>query len=282
MSEDEAGTVLGSGPLAGQVAIVTGCGNRDGMGRAIALALSEAGAAVAVTDVSRSSPAADSDWRGIDSLAAEIEAAGRRALPVVCDVTSETQVDAMVATVADELGRVDVLVNNAAAPHGADRDWSWNVGRDAFDKVLAVNCTGTFLCSTAVVRHLLDRGAPGRVINIGSSAGRQGMPQRAAYSASKFAVIGLTQSLAQELATSGITVNAVCPGPTSTPRQRSTASRLESGDEQPNERFKVTTTPVGRLGAPADVSRMVVFLADPAADFITGQSFNVDGGFVMS
>ena len=284
--------------LSGHVAMVTGCGRKEGMGRAIALALSRAGASVVVTDIparrggaeptataeppNETASAAEPPWGGLDSLVEEIEALGGQALALFGDVSSEEDVERTMAEAVGHFGQVDILVNNAAAPHGEDRAWAWEVPYHAFQRVLAINCGGAFLCSRAVLRHLLSRKSGGRIINISSSAGRQGLPQRAAYSASKFAIIGLTQSLAHEVADKGITVNALCPGPSATSRHAATVERLQAGSEQANPRFNVTSTPVGRLGTPDDIARAVVFLADPAASHITGQSLNVDGGFIMS
>ena len=136
---------------------------------------------------------------------------------------------------------------------------------------MRINTTGVFLMSRAVVRHLLDRGAPGRIISISSGAGRRGYARRAAYSASKFAVHGLTESMALELAPHRITVNAVAPGTVATDRQVSRESRAGEGAVPP-------PAPVGRLGTPDDIARAVVFLADAAASYITGQILSVDGG----
>ena len=136
--------------------------------------------------------------------------------------------------------------------------------------MVRINTIGVFLMSGAVVRHLLGRGAQGRIINISSGAGRRGMARRAAYCASKFAVHGLTESMALELAPHGITVNAIAPGAMDTARQSSREGR--GADALP------PAVPAGRIGVPDDIARAVVFLADPAADYITGQVLAVDGG----
>jgi NAD(P)-dependent dehydrogenase (short-subunit alcohol dehydrogenase family) len=143
---------------------------------------------------------------------------------------------------------------------------------------MRVNTKGVFLLSTAVVRHLLDRRTPGRIINIASGAGRRGYPQRGAYAASKFAVIGLTQVMALELASHAITVNAVCPGAIGTSRQAHT--RPVAADA-PDANPLIPPIPVGRMGRPGDIARAVLFLADPAADYITGECINVNGGVLM-
>ena len=147
---------------------------------------------------------------------------------------------------------------------------------------MRVNTKGVFLVSGAMIRHLLDRSASsGRIINIASSAGRRGLPQRAAYSASKFATIGLTQVMAIELAPHGITVNAVCPGVVNTSRYQARANRAGSDAADPAI-AALDNPPVGRIGEPEDVARAVLFLSEKSADFITGQAVNIDGGIVMA
>lgn len=273
--------------LEGKVALVTGCGRYKGIGRAIALALARAGADVAVSDVEavgrRNMTELDQietslDWKGLESMVAEISTLGRRAAAFTGDVGIKADAERLVADTVSRLGSLDILVNNAGAPHGADRNWTWIVPEEAFDDVMRINAKGAFLMSGAAVRHMLGRGAKGRIINIASGAGKRGFPQRAAYCASKFAVIGLTQSMAQELGDRGITVNAVCPGPIDTARQASRGGQAAAGSGTQTS----FATPVPRLGVAADIAHAVLFLADPDSDFITGQSVNVDGGLLMS
>ena len=278
--------------LDGQVALVTGCGRVKGIGRATALALAGAGADLAITDVApvgtrnvreAGEEEARLGWKGLESLAAEIEQLGRRVLPLIGDVSVKADAERMVRETIERFGKVDILVNNAGAPHGADRDWFWEVPEDAYDKVLAVNPKGNFLMSQPVARHLLERGEGGRIINLASVAGKVGSPRRAVYNASKFGVIGLTQAMAQELAPHKITVNAVCPGATDTARNASSRARAAAIPDEASARTNQMSgaAPVGRLGTPTDIARMIVFLCDPESDFITGQSINVDGGSVM-
>ena len=278
------------GILDGRIVLVTGCARMNGLGRAIARALAEAGADVAVTDVAtggaknvleKSTAEAQAGWQGLASVVKEVESLGRRSRALLGDVGDQADAERMVREAVETLGRIDILVNNAGAPHGADRNWSWEIPADAFDTVMRINARGTFLMSTAVARHLLSRkdaGKGGRIINMSSSSGQRGLQQRAAYCASKFAIIGLTQTMALELAPHGITVNAICPGPIATARSESTRARSEAGKD---EGLKLGTTPVGRIGQPMDVARAVVWLADPAADFVTGQSIAVNGGTHM-
>jgi NAD(P)-dependent dehydrogenase (short-subunit alcohol dehydrogenase family) len=275
------------GVLAGQVAFVTGCARRSGLGAAIALELARAGADLALVDVARSGSrnagesVAASDADGLERLADEIRALGRRVWTGVGDVGDARDVEQMVGGAVDALGRIDTLVNNAAAPHGADRAWTWDVPPEAFELVMRTNTTGPFLVSSAVVRHLLGRDAEfGRIVNIASAAGRRGLPQRAAYCASKFALVGLTQVLAVELADRRITVNAVCPGAIATARHDARLERQRSGAPDASTAM-LGLPPVGHVGSPDDVARAVLFLVDPSAGFITGQIVGVDGGFVM-
>jgi NAD(P)-dependent dehydrogenase (short-subunit alcohol dehydrogenase family) len=273
--------------LDGRVAIVTGCGKKRGIGRAISLALASAGADVAVTDVDphgrldsgriREDDFSGDAWRGLESLVAEIEGMGRRAVGLLGDVSVEADADRLVREAIDQLGEVDILVNNAAAPHGEDRDAFWNVPTEAFDNVMGINVRGVFLMSRAVARHLISRSSTGAIVNIASVGGKRGFPRRVAYCASKFAVIGATQSMALDLAPFGVRVNAVCPDQISTDRLSDTHAKVAAGVDT----SAATTTPLGRLGGPAEVADAVAFLVSPQAEFITGQALSIDGGSTM-
>ena len=263
-------------PLLRSVALVTGCSRPAGIGRAIALGLARAGADVAVTARDRPRPEGDP----LDALVGEIGRIGRTGLAVRGDVGVTEDADRMVAETVEKLGRVDVLVNNAAAPHGADRGPTWEVPEEAFDEVIRVNTKGVFLMSAAVVRHLLARGAPGRIVNIGSGVARRGMANRAAYSASKAAVASLTQSMATELGPHGIAVNTVNPGYIRT--GRSAPGGWERLQEASRGSGVGLTVPLARSGGPGRVALVVVFLAGPTSDYVTGQAINVDGGLMMN
>jgi 3-oxoacyl-[acyl-carrier protein] reductase len=271
---------MSAGPLEGAAALVTGCGRQNGLGRAVALALGRAGADLAVTDLvpggtRNALESEETGWRGLPYLVEELGALGSEAVAVVGDVGSKRDAEQMVAVAVDALGRVDILVNNAGAPHGADRTWTWDVPEAACDLGMRVNVNGPFFLSSAIARHLLARGAPGRIVNIASLAGQRGYAQRAAYCASKAALISLTQTMALELAPHGVTVNAVCPGPVATARH---TSRLAREQTDPVSAAAPPPTPVGRVAHPDEIARAVLFLADPAASFITGECVNVDGG----
>ncbi|MFZ4675073.1 MAG: 3-oxoacyl-[acyl-carrier-protein] reductase [Nodosilinea sp.] len=245
--------------LAGQVAVVTGASR--GIGRAVAIALAAAGAQV-VVNYARSSTAAD-------EVVAEIAAAGGSAVAIQADVSQADQVDGLINGTLKQFGRVDVLVNNA----GITRDTLLlRMKLEDWQAVIDLNLTGVFLCTRAVAKIMLKQRS-GRIINIASVAGQMGNPGQANYSAAKAGVIGFTKTVAKELASRGITANAVAPGFIET----------DMTDDLGNTDEIRKFIPLGRFGQPEDIAGMVRFLAaDPAAAYITGQVFNVDGGMVMA
>ncbi|BAY94925.1 MULTISPECIES: 3-oxoacyl-[acyl-carrier-protein] reductase [unclassified Tolypothrix] len=245
--------------LRGQVAIITGASR--GIGRAIALELASYGANVVVNYASSSGAA--------DSLVAEITAAGGEALALQADVSKLDQVEALFNTVIDKFKRIDILVNNA----GITRDTLLlRMKPEDWQAVIDLNLTGVFLCTRSASKVMLKQRS-GRIINIASVAGQMGNPGQANYSAAKAGVIGFTKTVAKELASRGITVNAVAPGFISTDM----TSNLSNTEEI------LKFIPLGRYGQPEEIAGMVRFLAaDPAAAYITGQVFNVDGGMVMA
>ena len=272
-----------------KIVLVTGCARARGMGRAMSVAFARAGADLAVTDVAPGGTRNENEegleeirlgWKGLESLAGEIENLGRRVLTMVGDVSRADDTERFVAETLARFGRIDVLVNNAAAPHGADRRLVWEVPEDAWDLVIDVNLKGTFLMSRAVIPHMLSRGR-GRIINMASVSGKRGTPRRGAYTASKFGVIGLTQVLAQELAARGITVNAICPGSVDTSRRESTTRRERALAERDPAAPVLALPPTGRIARPDDIARLALFVASDESDHITGQAWNVDGGTVM-
>jgi 3-oxoacyl-[acyl-carrier protein] reductase len=274
----------------GKTVLITGCARARGMGRAITVSFARAGADIVATDVASGGTWNDNEegleeirlgWKGLESLTTEIEGLGRRSVTLVGDVSRAADVDRMVAEALARLGRLDVLVNNAAAPHCADRRLLWEVPEQAWDVVLGVNLKGVYLISRAVIPHMLARGS-GRIINMASISGKRGTPRRGAYTASKFGVIGLTQVLAQELASHSITVNAICPGTVDTSRHESTSRRERAlAESEPNALPPFKRVPVGRIARPDDIARLAVFFASEQSDNITGQAWNVDGGMVM-
>jgi len=272
--------------LEGKVALVTGAGGQHGLGRAIAVRLAQEGAHIVANDVVMqrlNSP----EWAGLPDLVREIEGVGRQALPVIADVANAAQVDAMVAQAVQHFGRIDILINNAGALAGRDRVPVVELDEDEWDRIQRVNVKGTFLCSRAVARHLIEQGQGGRIINISSTAGKRGMARYAAYCASKFAVRGFTQSLAMELAPYQITVNAICPGLMDTERVADIAAALApSGVSAAAQRqFMIDqaneSTPLGRVGQATDVAKTAAFLASAEAEYLTGLSVNVAGGALL-
>ncbi len=275
--------------LEDKVAIVTGAGRMRGIGRAVALRLAEEGADVAVTAIRRSPeefPQAEREagWKGVESVAAEIERLGRRALAMDVDVTDAAQVEAMVARTQAELGRIDVLVNNAGLAIVSGEKSLWEMDDDEWRREVDVNLTGVYHCCKAVAAVLVDQGEGGKIVNMSSLAGRQAQPQYGGYTPAKFGVIGLTQMLAKELAPHRVNVNAVCPGSTDTDMMdgtfRRTGERMGIPFEMVKEGVK-RFIPLGRQAGPAEIAAVVTYLASPHADYITGQAINVDGGVVM-
>ena len=274
--------------LNGKVALVTGAGGKNGIGRAIATRLAKEGADVAVNDITEHPYAADqADWQGLPDLVHEIEAMGRDAISVVADVADIEQVKAMVDQTVAHFGKIDILVNNAGTIAGKDRVPVVDLAEEDWDRVQRVNVKGVFLCSQAVARHLIKQGTGGKIINMSSVTGKRGSARFAAYSASKFAVIGFTQSLACELAPYQVNVNAICPGLVDTERFGHLASVLMpqnlSADEQLSEyvRRSEAAVPIGRLAEGADVAKMAAFLASDEAAYLSGVSITVSGGTVM-
>jgi NAD(P)-dependent dehydrogenase (short-subunit alcohol dehydrogenase family) len=274
--------------LNGKVALVTGAGGKNGIGRAIATRLAKEGADVAVNDITEHPYAADqADWQGLPDVVREIEAMGQSAISVVADVTDAKQVREMVDQTVAHFGKIDILVNNAGTIAGKDRVPVVDLAEEDWDRVQGVNVKGVFLCSQAVARHLIAQGTGGKIINMSSVTGKRGSARFAAYSASKFAVIGFTQSLAHELAPYQVNVNAICPGLVDTERIGHLASVLMpdnlSADEQLSEyaRRSEAAVPFGRLAEGADVAKMAAFLASDEAAYLTGVSITVSGGSVM-
>ncbi len=267
-------------PLAGKVAVVTGAGRNRGIGRHIALALARHGADIVVTGSGRPSESFPPDereigWRDIDSVAEEVQALGRRALPLVIDITKPAECDRLVSETKREFGRIDILVNNAASGRGRDRVPLVALEESEWRRVLDVNLNGTFLATKAVGRALIEQGEGGRIVNIGSIAGRQGLPSFGAYAVTKAGLILFTQVLAAELAQHHINVNCVCPGLTDTYRMEDITR------PGPIRDAIMATIPLRRPGEPEEVGELVAFLCGPDASYIHGQTINIDGGRLM-
>jgi 2-deoxy-D-gluconate 3-dehydrogenase len=243
--------------LRGKAALVTGAGR--GLGRAFATALAEAGAAVALVGRTESS---------LREAAAEIEAAGGRALALTGDVTDEGSVAAMVARTVDAFGQLDILVNNSGVLHNAS---VLETSLDDWQRVIATNLTGPFLCCRAAGPHLFEQEGA-KVVNVASMFGRRGVPTLASYCASKAALANFTATLALEWARQGVQVNAIAPGYFET--EMNTDVRE---DERALARI-VKRIPAGRMGRPEELVPLLLYLSGPGSDFMTGETIVIDGG----
>ena len=261
----------------GKVAVVTGAGRMRSIGRPIAMALARAGCDVVLTGTGRAprtypQDEQDAGWRDIESVADEIRAMGRRALPVITSVADPEAVDALVARVVAEFGRVDFLVNNAGASRGGDRVAVTELALETWRRIIDTNLNGTFYMSRAFAQYMSAQGQGGAIVNISSLAARLLAPDTGAYAASKVAVNALTTIMAGELGPKNIRVNVVAPGIIDT-------SRL---DDVPRGKIWddmiATFIPLGRAGTGDDVANMVTFLCSEQGAWITGQHIYVDGG----
>jgi len=256
--------------LAGKTAIITGGGR--GIGKAIALALAAEGCSVIV---------AGRTTEPLEKVASQIQDQGREALAFVCDVSDPGSVEALFARAQQLLERLDILVNNAGQSHS---ELLVRLSLDTWNRVLAINLTGTFLCSRAALQWMLPHQS-GRIINIASTAAKIGFRYAGAYAAAKHGVLGLTRSMALETATSGITVNAVCPGWVETEMVQSAVENITAKTKMSPEQVReylAKESPQNRIFQPEQIAFAAVWLASEEAQAITGQAINVCGGQVMS
>ncbi|WCT72193.1 SDR family NAD(P)-dependent oxidoreductase [Sphingomonas naphthae] len=263
--------------LDGKVALVTGAGRRRSIGRAIAMAFADAGAAVALIGTGRDPDTFPDDekargWRDIDSVADEIVSRGGTATTIVADIADPADsADAIAQTIA-RLGRLDILVNNAGAARGADRGPAIDLPFDEWRRVHRVNVDGTFLMAQAAGRAMIDRAEGGAIVNISSVASRLANAGTAAYASSKAAMNTLSRVLAMELAPHAIRVNAILPGIVDTAR----VDDLGRGERW--QEFLRGFSPMGRAGDAQDIAALCLFLCGDQGRWITGQDIAVDGG----
>ncbi len=276
--------------LSGKVAFVTGAAAKRGMGRAVAVRMAMEGADVMVTDkfaAPKSAWAGDENWKGLEDVVKEIEGLGCKAMSAVAGVENSAEVDAAVKAALEKFGRIDILINCAGTRgpvgvnivDGDEKDW-----RLLFD----VNALGTMIVSKAVAKDMIRRNEGGKIVHIASAAGKLPVPGSAAYAASKWAVIGIVQALAMELAPYKINVNAINPGFFATNLRDDDATLRSRGkgitvEEFRKDEYKMLSdmVPLKRMGRVEDIADAVYFLVSEQSQYITGVSLNVTGGTLM-
>jgi len=279
-----------SNALSGKVAFVTGAAAKRGMGRAVAVRMAAEGADVMVTDkfaAPQSAWAGDEGWKGLEDVVKEIETLGRKAISAVAGVENSKEVDMAVKATLDRFGKIDILINCAGTRgpvgvnivDGDEKDW-----RLLFD----VNTLGTMIVSRAVAKDMIRRNEGGKIVHIASAAGKLACPGSAAYAASKWAVIGIVQALAMELAPYLINVNAINPGffatnlrdDDATIRSRKAGITIEQFREDEYKTLR-SMVPLKRMGRVEDIADVVYFLVSDQSQYMTGQAINVTGGTLM-
>ncbi|NKB98571.1 MAG: SDR family oxidoreductase [Pseudomonadales bacterium] len=265
--------------LSGKVAVVTGAGRMRSIGRPIAVELAKAGCNIVLTGTGRAPESypddeKDAGWQDIASVADEVRAAGAEALEVVSNVTDPDAVAGLLASTLERFGRVDFVINNAGAARGSDRVPVVELAIEDWHKVMNVNLNGTFYMSRAFGQALVEQGEGGAIINISSIAGKALPPNTAAYAASKSAIQALSASMAREIGRHDVRVNAICPGIIDTYRM----DEIGRGETW-NAMLK--SIPLGRAGLGEDIAYMTAFMCSDQGSWITGQSYNVDGGSVV-
>ena len=266
--------------LSDKVAIITGAGRYRSIGRSTALMLAEAGANVVVTGTGRPPDTYPDDekaigWRDIDSVADEVRALGRKCLALVADMANPAQARGVIDRSVVEMGRIDILVNNAAAGRGSDRVPVTELDDADWHRVLDVKLNGSFYASKAAAKHMVRQGEGGSIIMISSITGKLHSAHTAAYTVANIGLLGLTGCLSKELGQYNINVNSICPGIIDTARM----DGLGRGKQWRNAEQSV---PMGRAGQPQDVAAMILFLCSKEGRWTSGQSINVDGGQVSS
>jgi meso-butanediol dehydrogenase/(S,S)-butanediol dehydrogenase/diacetyl reductase len=254
--------------LENKVAVVTGAG--QGIGKAIALALAKEGACVVVSDI---------NFQEANQVTKEIESIGKKSIAVKTDVTNKKEVDELIKKTLDKFGTLDIMVSNAGV---SSMEFVIDMPEEKWDFNMDINLKGTFFVTQAAAKQMISQ-QKGKIICTASMAGKGGVATQAHYNASKHGVVAYVKSLAQELAPIGITVNSICPGSIKTSMQdrevKWSAQIRGAGATAEDIRDEMANfTPLGRIGLPEDVAKVVVFLASDDAAFMTGQAINVTGG----
>jgi len=269
----------------GEVVLVTGSGRRNGIGYGIARLMVELGASVVVTDVcKRSRPDRDYEdqaWRELSAIADEFKGLGGRHLAMKADLSIPKEIESLFDHIEKSLGTVSILVNNAGICIVKPL---LDTSLGEWETTMTINTTSVFLCSTEAARRMINKHIKGSIINISSISGKEGWPDFGAYTASKFAILGFTQTFARELARQGIRVNAVCPGLIATGMNDinlELLAKVRNTSPEEIDRSQRERVPLGRYGTPRDIARVVAFLASQEANYMTGQSINVTGGLMV-
>jgi NAD(P)-dependent dehydrogenase (short-subunit alcohol dehydrogenase family) len=262
--------------LESKVALITGAGRMRSIGRGIAQALAQAGCDIVVTGSGRDpelypDEEKQAGWRDIESVAEEVRAMGRRALPLVSDVSDLEAVQGLADEVLQAMGRIDFVINNAGASRAGDRAPVVDVSPEVWRNVINVNLNGTFYMSQVFGRKLIEQGEGGAIINISSIGGKLMAPTTAAYAASKAGIHALTCAMSGEVGPHGIRVNAICPGIVMT-------SRLDDLSQEQWAGIIDSYIPLKKAGEPADIGNMVAYLCSDQGAWVNGQLYSVDGG----
>jgi 3-oxoacyl-[acyl-carrier protein] reductase/meso-butanediol dehydrogenase/(S,S)-butanediol dehydrogenase/diacetyl reductase len=282
---------MGDDYFKGKMAFVTGAAAKRSMGRAIALRLAKVGANVAILDkysCPKTNFPGDAEWRGLEEELEEIKACGVEGLVLVADVSSSEDCKTATAKVLDRFGGIDIFVHSAAI-RGPVNVPVVDYSEEDWKAQMDVNLTGTFFISKPVVQHMVKRGGPGKIILISSLGAKMGAPGNAAYTASKWGVLGYTKSLALELAPLRINVNSICPGHINTDLRDNWIDEQAKIQGITPEEFRkkayeqmASTVPLGREGTAEDVADLAMFLLSRQSDYMTGQGINIDGGICMT
>jgi len=246
----------------GRVAIVTGAGSKNGIGRAVSLCLAQKGADIVVADM---------NLQGAKEVAEEVKGLGKRSLAVMADVTNAASIDALVSTTLKVFGKVDILVNNAGITQPIT---TFDMTVDDFMRIVNVNLVGTFICSKAVLKPMMER-KYGRIVSLSSVSGKRGggVYGGSHYSAAKAGILGFSKALAREVVEHGITVNCVAPG--------LIATDIRAGLPMEKEKAIWETIPMKRPGTAMEVAEAIAFLASEEAAYITGEDIDINGGSHM-